>query len=134
MLAVVMLAAFSPRKNCKRKYLGKDCMSAGVTSTVRAYVADYARRPDVERNPNSREHQASKHGGVFKYIPIPDKKCCTKWCLRHYGDPNDETVKRAREPLYDRNLTRDELRTKYSISFVVFILLLCYYYFIMTGS
>jgi hypothetical protein len=80
-----------------------------VLATSRVFVPEHDTREDVDKDPN-KKHQ-SRHGGVFKFVPQPDKKCCNRRCLRIFLE-NDPAVETARAPLYDRNMSVIERRER----------------------
>jgi hypothetical protein len=50
------------------------------------------------------------HGRVFEWVPDVGQNCCRRRCQTHYTDAQHSTVLAARNPLFDANLSRDELR------------------------
>jgi hypothetical protein len=114
----------------KRKYTSTDPKRASLIDKIRVFVPGHATRTDVEKDP-AKKHQ-SRNGGVFKFVPQPEQYCCKRLCLSYFDREDDPAVHEARAPLYDRNLSVIERRERYNLSLFV-MLILFYYYFVMTG-
>ena len=94
-------------------YGNRPARTQSFTLALRSTVGGSSERQAVSDRPRGRVEKQARKGNVFAFTPDPTFKCCNrKHCSRFFTDPNALEVKAAREPLYDKQLGRDRLRTK----------------------
>ena len=96
-----------------RTYNGKPAGTIGITNTVRVNRLDQAsiKRVEVVKPVGSKAHQATD-GRVWAFQPDVEYACCKRRCMSQFTTSNDPRIVKARAPLRDSSLTKDQLREK----------------------
>jgi hypothetical protein len=95
-----------------RQYNKRPCRTISYNYTQRQSCIGSFERLNVTHARGDRQKQA-RTGRVFAFVPDPDYTCCTKKkCSSHFTDAKHISIKKAREPLYDKYMDREKMRRK----------------------
>ena len=96
----------SDSSDAGRLYDGKPCRTM-LLMAERRRVPTLKRRLEV---PNVGKKKQARNGQVKAFTPKPYGNCCLRRCCKYFTDPDDPSLKLAREPLYDTAMTRPAMR------------------------
>ena len=84
------------------------CVKARKLSST--YTAKVTIKPNrIEGGIKPKGAQQARNGIVYKFIPSREQ-CCTRNCFRHFASATADNVVKARAPLFESNLAREELK------------------------
>ena len=90
-----------------RMYRGRPAQTRLVSTRVRVPVARTVINA-IEKPPGSRAHQGG--ATLFRFQPNPNFKCCKQKCMSHFVQEDDPRAEKARAPLLDPFLSKDDRR------------------------
>ena len=94
-----------------RKYRGKVCTTRLVHTSVRVPVGNNQGRGSIRKPVSQTPARGWRHQGceglVFAFQPNKPLRCCSKkQCMSYFTSADDPRVVAAREPLYDKAMSR----------------------------
>ena len=98
-----------------RTYRGKECTTRLVHTSVRIPVGNNQGRASIRKPVSQTPAKGWRHQGcegvVFAFQPNKTLRCCSKkQCMSHFTSADDPRVVAAREPLYDKAMSRTACR------------------------